>query len=291
MELFKSELVTVLGNEFVLFFNIEYLYEAIGEDFNDLFFLFRSWKFEHSDLTVLFKKRFCYPNHKSVLSKKLVSFNNKFSSCLPNIYTRLIRCITFHLMKILYSKIKDSLQGDVIFTNYSNTSTHTYFVSKPHPIMCKNNEELCIIIGRNKLRKTRRVWQYLCDLYDSKLQTNNLQSRTMMQRSGTTMRIPAPIKLQLIASQLTISYMQLTLEKIVTSCNLKIMKCVLMSSFDEDIHALNIDYVCEDLDSVFAYIIIEIRKKILTILANDSILDVPDVKKQHCRLGFSEENL
>jgi len=228
MESFKSELVSIFGEEFVWFTNCDYFYDAIGEDFNDIVHLFRSWEYNEED--IVFFENFCYLDHESDLSKKIVSFNENFS-CLPKMHVKLIKKITTHLMKILAEKIERAKEDTftVIFTSYLNeaNAVNHWTDGALYGATCPWNFE------SRTLGQTYPVWIYLRKIYD---ENKNRPQDTPSQN--------------------------LTLKQFILLDDYKIIKLLVQHAFQNDSRALNIDCVCKKLELDLGDMILKMKEVI-----------------------------
>jgi len=151
MNSFKSNLELIFGKEYIMFFNIDYFYDFIGEDFNDLINSFNSWAFNSKDVIEYRLSLFCL-SHTSELSKKLVSFNEKLSS-LPKIHTDLIKEIHAHLMNTLAKKKHGVKFFYISYASYNSV------------IVCDENTWTNTSVNKEYLGETYDVWIHLRNIY------------------------------------------------------------------------------------------------------------------------------
>jgi len=77
MQQFQENIRIIFGEKHLNILNLNYLYEEIGYDLNDLCESFRNWTYNETDLKT--KSEYIYLSNKTDLYKKLLSFGEVFS--------------------------------------------------------------------------------------------------------------------------------------------------------------------------------------------------------------------
>jgi len=220
MNFFKSELVSIFREEFILCFNIDYLYDTIGEDFNDLLRLFRSWEFNDSDLIYVKERGWCYLSPESVLFKKHLSFSEKLSY-LPRIHNKLIQAISDRLVEIISEKINSQY---IIFKHYCDSDDSYYH----HINMVSNGLLYLCTVKIGTCDEIIDVWGQFDKIYH-----NNLRTVQTVKK--------------------------LTFEEFALLDDRKIIINFVQHLFENESCTLNLEYIYDELDHIYGEMLREIK--------------------------------
>jgi len=129
------------------FLNLNYLFDEIGEEFNDLCDSFRNWSYNEEEITRLNSVYFL--NNKSGLYKKLIPFNKKFAEKLDAIhyysFTELIKSLMMYILK---------KGGNYIIL--PQPPLDNYYM-----ILVNENQIKLMLIGINVLNEIIHTWKEL----------------------------------------------------------------------------------------------------------------------------------
>jgi len=224
MEVFKSGLRLVFKDDLVQCFNVDYLYDTFGKDFNDLLHLFHSWEFKN-DADIVFiavgEKKYSYMSNENVLLKKFVSFNMKLLH-LPIFYTKNIISLTLYLMSMISRKVN----CETIFAAHMDLKPcGSRYV---HVRIVNGNSDVRFeVLSQKQFEDIPSPWHYLHQIYNSVLYMKNPHINCKHDD---------------------------------TLDNHKLMKLYIEYVFQNDCCALNLDYIYEELDCVFDEILTRIKE-------------------------------
>jgi len=141
--------------------NLDYMYDGIGEDLNELCDSFRNWAYNEEEITQLTSEE-CYLNSKSTLYIKLLSFNNKFAIKFKDIHSCSFQLIINFLMSFISKKC-----GKTIVAPYHASKIDNYVVMLG-PNYCPGNYVKIICISLSAIYEIVTVWNELKDTRWSK---------------------------------------------------------------------------------------------------------------------------
>jgi len=157
MQQFKENIKCFFGENHLFKLNVDYLYDTIGEDLNDLCESFSKWVYQEEEL-VRIAPFGVYLNNKSNLNKKLLSFNKKLLEKIPCVHHYSIRLIIQYLMSI----ISNMCGNGVIFLGCrSRLNKHHYAKN-----IFQRKYVNCEYISMCKLDLVIDVWTELKRTYD-----------------------------------------------------------------------------------------------------------------------------